>query len=132
MTVRIAGGYDPMKGIVGRSYRYIGDNVDGQDLRTINYKETGNWKLVEISLSIREAGNSWTLVAPDGTSYVLELNSEGKLAVARSTVNAVVAAASLSAAFGGTTGVALSGAGAIAENVILSNTSARVLSSTIR
>ncbi|MCX7200707.1 MAG: hypothetical protein NTW37_22665, partial [Proteobacteria bacterium] len=122
-TVKLASGY-ANGGVAGRVYRYIGANADNATLGTQNYANTSNWVLVDtLKLSTLVAGQSWALLAPDGMSYVLE-KSGSVLRVSTTTVNAVSAAASLAAGFGGSTGVAISGAGAVAQNVILTRTNA--------
>ena len=125
-TVKLSAGYAGGTGIAGRVYRYIGANAVGVALSTQNYADASKWLLVDkLKLSTLVAGKSWTLVSGDGTSYVLELDSAtGKLKVSKNNVNAVSAAAALSAGFGGTTGVAISGAGAVAQNVVLTKTNA--------
>ncbi|NUQ63376.1 MAG: tandem-95 repeat protein, partial [Pirellulales bacterium] len=71
-------------------------------------------------------GKSWKLTPPDGKSYVLELNEAGnKIHVSRHMINAVSAAASVAAGIGlGAAGIAVSGAGAVSQNVVLSKTNA--------
>jgi len=70
-------------------------------------------------------------MAPDGKTYVLELNEAGdKISVSRDTINAVSAAASIAAGIGiGAAGIAVSGAGAVSQNVILTKTDAFALES---
>lgn len=120
-------------GLEGRVYRYIvmadesEDNENWIDLSTQNYADTSTWQLVDkLKVSILVEGQSWTLAAPDGKTYVLELNETGDaISVSRNTINAVSAAASLAVGVGvGSLGIAVSGAGAVAQNVILTKTNA--------
>ena len=146
-TVQVAKGYtagadmdyDGSKGQEGHVYRYIvmasetDDSENLIDLRTEDYTDTTRWQLVDkLKVSILVAGKSWVLMAPDGKTYVLELNEAGdKISVSRDTINAVSAAASLAVGVGGTAGIAVSGAGAVAQNVILTKTNAYGLDSVL-
>jgi hypothetical protein len=129
-TVEVAEGYDVTRGEARRVYRYIvfADNDDPNelDLGNQNYNDTSKWQLVEkLRISILVPGESWMLIAPDGASYVLTLTDSGTLHVNRNTINAVSAAASVALGFStGTLGAAISGAGAVAQNVILGGTEA--------
>ena len=78
----------------------------------------------EVRLQVLDKGHSWQLVLADGRTYVLQLSSTDptRLEVSHSTINAISAAAALGLAIGGSTGVAVSGAGALAFNQIRSNT----------
>lgn len=124
-------------GLEGRVYRYIvkasGNSENWLDLGVQNYTDTSQWQLVEkLKIAILVEGQSWTLTAPDGKTYVLELDETGTtLRVSRSTINAVSAAASLAAGIGGSLGIAVSGAGAVAQNVILTKTNAYGLASVL-
>ncbi|RPH74819.1 MAG: hypothetical protein EHM88_22150, partial [Candidatus Rokuibacteriota bacterium] len=128
------GEYDGSKGEEGRVYRYIvmasetDEIANPIDLSTEDYTDTTKWQLVDkLKLSILVAGQKWVLVAPDGKAYVLELITEdgvSKISVSRETINAVSAAASLAIAIGGSGGISVSGAGAVAQNVILTKTNA--------
>ncbi|MHC4993053.1 MAG: hypothetical protein ACYTGC_18935, partial [Planctomycetota bacterium] len=88
----------------------------------------------ELRLSILEEGDlggeAWTLVDGEGASFVIR-DAGGVLAVSQATISAVSAAASLAASFGGTTGVALSGAGAEATNVVVNKTNAYLSNSRV-
>ena len=56
----------------------------------------------------------WVLVAPDGTTYIITKDpATGTSTVSHSTINVIVAAASV-AVGGGLVGIAISGAGAVA------------------
>jgi len=111
-------------GVLGRVYRYIGADRDEVNLATENYLAPGNWLLVEpLKLTILEEGERWSLVAPDGQTFMFE-KSGNTLKVGRDTINAISAAAAFAASFGGTAGVAVSGAGAVAQNVVLTKVNA--------
>lgn len=126
------GDYDGSKGTEGRVYRYIvmasetDDSENLIDLSTENYTDTTKWQLVDkLKVSILVEGKKWVVVAPDGKAYVLELNATGdKIGVSRETINAVSAAASLAVGIGGSAGIAVSGAGAVSQNVILTKVNA--------
>ena len=76
------------------------------------------------------AGSEWLVTdREDGQTYVLALDG-GMLKVSASTISATTVAASVSVAIG-TIGVSLSGAGATAQNVILSKTNAYVENSVL-
>jgi hypothetical protein len=123
-TVKIAFGYDEAKGDFGRVYRYIGSDDNNVDLGSQNYNDTTRWvRLEKIKLTTIEKDQRWALAAPDGATYLLVRNGN-KIGVSRNTINAVSAAASLAAGIGGTAGVAVAGAGAVAQNVILSKVNA--------
>ena len=126
-TVKLAAGY-ANGGTAGRVYRYIGANADAVTLGAEDYT-TSDWLLVEpLKISVLDAGKRWSLVAPDGRTFILELelelNGDTLLSVGRDTINAVSAAAALAAGFGGDAGVAISGAGAVAQNVVLTKVDA--------
>ncbi len=127
-TVRLAKGY-ANGGLEGRVYRYIGmpSHTNNINLSTQNYAtDTTKWQLVDkLKVSTLVEGQSWMLTAPDGKSYALELSADGKkISVSRGTINAVSAAASLALGVGGAAGITVSGAGAVAQNVILTKTNA--------
>jgi hypothetical protein len=118
-------------GQLGRVYRYIGADRDGVGLAGENYGIASNWVLLdELKLSMLEEGRRWSLVAPDGATYLIVLEGN-KLVVGQDTISAVSAAASLAAGFGGTAGVAVAGAGAVAQNVVLSQANAYAQDSVI-
>ena len=127
-TVKLAAGYSG-GGLAGRVYRYIGSDRNNVNLGGENYGTTSNWLLLDkLKISTLVEGRSWAVVAPDGATFIL-LKDGDTLHVSRSTINVISAAASLAAGFGGTTGVAISGAGAVAQNVVLTRTNAFVDSS---
>jgi hypothetical protein len=117
----------------GVVHRFVGVDRDDVNLGVENYAGA-DWFVPEtLKVSTLVEGQSWSLVAPDGKTFVLEWNSvTGKIGVSQSTINAVSAAASLAAGFGGTAGIAVSGAGAVAQNVVLGKTSAHVQNSALR
>ncbi len=124
-------------GLAGRVYRYIvkasGNSENPLDLRVQNYADTSKWQLVEkLKIAILVEGQSWTLTAPDGKTYVLELNETGTSSASRAAPSTrfprrprwrrASAAAWESA---------VSGAGAVAQNVILTKTNAYGLASVL-
>ena len=71
-------------------------------------------------------------MAPDGAAYTLtKIDGQDKIEVSQNTITAISVAASVGASYGGTTGVALSGAGASATNVILTGTNAYIQDSDV-
>ena len=89
------------------------------DLGTSNYG-TGTWTIVPPTT----AGGVWQIVA--GTDvYMITRAADGSLQVTRPTIEAVTVAASIAAGVGGI-GVAVSGAGAVAQNVVLTKTNAYI------
>ena len=130
-TVRIADGYGN-GGKEGRVYRFVGSDETDVDLGQEDYTAGSRWELVtaELTLTTLVEGESWVLVDGSGATYLLHRTGD-TVSVSRSTINAISAAASIAASFGGTTGVAVSGAGAFAANVILTGTNAFIGSSDI-
>src|SRR5690606_34562439 len=126
-------------GEAGRVYRYIGrtaigvsNDRDDVDLSTEDYSDTDNWvKLDKLRVVALVEGQRWSVVAPDGATYVLALMDDGRISVSRNTINAISAAASLAAAFGGSAAPAIAGAGAVAQNVILTTVNAQGVDSVI-
>ena len=132
-TVRIASGFPTVRGDTNRVYRYIGSDRNQVNLNNENYLDTTNpnWvRLEKLKLSTLVEGQSWALTAPDGASFLLE-RSGNSFSVTRNTINSVSAAAALSAGFGSTAGVAVAGAGAVAQNVVLSRVNAFIADSVI-
>ena len=123
MTVRVDGSHTA-GGTPGTIYRYVGaSSATPVNLRNVNYA-SGNWLAIDgMRLTTLQAGQSWQLVGPDGETFLLVRNADGSIGVSKNTINAVSAAASLAAGFG-KVGVAVSGAGAVAQNVILGTTNA--------
>ncbi|MDX6677211.1 MAG: hypothetical protein QOE31_1263, partial [Solirubrobacteraceae bacterium] len=80
-------------------------------------------------LSLLTPGSAWLVVTAAGKAYVIK-QVGANLEVSAATINAVSVAASLAVGLG-TTGVALSGAGAVATNVVTGGTSAYVQDATI-
>ena len=123
-TVQVAEDY-ANGGLAGRVYRYFGPIGGMVDLGTQNYANDPNWVLADkLRISTLVPGKSWTLVAPDGVTYALELTEAGTVSVNRNSINAISVAASVAVGVGGEVGVAVSGAGAVAQNVILSRANA--------
>jgi hypothetical protein len=130
-TVRIASGFPTARGNTNRVYRYIGSDRDDVNLNNENYLDTTKWvRLEKLKLSTLVEGQSWALTAPDGASFLLERQGNS-FSVTRNTINSVSAAAALSAGFGSTAGVAVAGAGAVAQNVVLSRVNAFIADSVI-
>ncbi|KAF0119392.1 MAG: hypothetical protein FD149_77 [Rhodospirillaceae bacterium] len=116
-------------GTGGRVYEYSGTQQT-IDLAAANYADTSTWKAVapDLKLSALDGGQGWLLVTGDGTSYTLRRSaaSPDRLEVAQTNISAVSAAASLGAAIAGSTGLAVSGAGAVSINSILSEARAHI------
>ncbi|MGN7612778.1 beta strand repeat-containing protein, partial [Magnetococcales bacterium HHB-1] len=133
-TVKIDNAYQN-GGVGGRIYRFIAPNGEESsvDLGNENYADTSRWELVkpEVRISKLEQGEGWLLVDGDGTSYTL-LNRDGKMTVAKNNINAVSVAASMGVGIGGTTGVSVSGAGAVAINTLLGRTDAYIKDSGVK
>ncbi len=134
-TVYLPPGYSH-GGTAGAVYKYTGPVLtSGQtiNLSTANYGDASKWTVVlSFRLTTLSAGKSWSLTSGDGTTYVLTFDSTNNVIhVSKSTINVVSAAASVALTFGGTAGIAISGAGAVAQNEVLSKTDAYVDSSTV-
>ncbi len=85
-----------------------------------------------LKLTGLDDGASWSLVdANDNLAYLIKKQPDGRLEVSYTTIKAIGVAASAAAGFGGTGGVALSGAGADAKNVISTDTNAFIENSSI-
>jgi Ca2+-binding RTX toxin-like protein len=130
-TVEIGRGYDDNRGLKGRVYRYIGpdqENNQTTDLSTQDYDtDTANWLLMDsLKVSVLVEGQRWVVLAPDGKSFILAFDSiSGKFSVTAATINSVAVAASFALSIGiYSTGLAVAGAGAVSQNVILSSTRA--------
>ncbi|WP_322892276.1 LEPR-XLL domain-containing protein, partial [Yoonia sp. 72] len=83
----------------------------------------------DLRISVLLEGQRWIVVDGSGTSWSLTRNGSTFVAE-RATINAIVGAVSLAAGFGGT-GVAVAGAGAFGQNVVLSNVSAHISDATV-
>ncbi len=84
-------------------------------------------------LSTLVEGESWAVSATNGSTYFVEYDeTRNQFSVSQASINAVTAAASLAASFstGGTT-IAVSGAGALGSNIVLSDTRAFIEESAI-
>ncbi|HZV93547.1 MAG TPA: hypothetical protein VFF72_10035, partial [Caldimonas sp.] len=129
-TVKLADGY-AFGGDAGRVYEYIGpptgdtDEPVTLDLATQDYTSSSWLEVDKLKISVVQPGQSWELISPDGTTYALELTGTGPLtlSVGKNTINAISAAASMALGLG-EVGAAISGAGAVAQNVILGSTQA--------
>ena len=125
-TVLLDGGHTA-GGLAGQVYRFIaGADETNVDLSAEDFSVGTRWELVtaDIKLTKLDDGSGWMLVDGSGTAYILKNNTAlSQLEVSKSTINAISAAASLAASFG-TVAVGLSGAGAFANNVILTTTTA--------
>src|SRR5262249_11746232 len=107
------GGGDP-----GTYYTYTNSTPFTGDLSTINYKTDPNWAQVKTDLS--------TLKTPTKDDF-----QDKNRWRQEASISATAVAASVSAAFSGQNSMALSGAGAVSTNTILSKTNAYVLQSTV-
>ena len=93
------------------------------------YSLSSGWKL-----DVIRPGSVWQVT--DGLlgfrTFIVTLDSvTGALHVSAPTIEAIVLAASVAASFGGTTGIAISGAGAIALNNVTSKANAHIDDSTV-
>ncbi|MBC8506768.1 MAG: hypothetical protein H8D34_18030, partial [Chloroflexi bacterium] len=124
-TVKVAGDY-PNGGTGGLTYRFLGAE-GGVDLGLEDYTNASRWEAVapELVLSALEEGSSWILKTGDGATYVLK-KVNNQLEVSKININAVSAAASIGMGISGKSGIAVSGAGAIAFNAIRTETNAHI------
>ncbi len=130
--VRVARGYDEAKGVGGQIYRYKGSDA-ARDLSVQDYLDTDVWQLfIELPrISTLVEGSQWVLVAPDGAAFILTYDqATSQIKVSKSSINAVAAAVSVALGIG-FVGIAISGAGAVAQNVVLSKTVAYITDSRI-
>ncbi|MFB3078361.1 MAG: hypothetical protein ACE1Y4_10175, partial [Lysobacterales bacterium] len=102
------------------------------DLGIEDYSVAARWELViaDLKLTRLAEGEGWMLFDGSGASYVIQKDG-ANLSVTQATINVISAAASIAAGFGGKAGVAFSGAGAFAQNVILSKTNTSIRNSNI-
>ena len=100
-------------GVVGATYRYVGTNTTGKvDLGKEDYANSQDWQRVTTDLNTEDYG--------DSSRWLKE-----------TTISAVSVAASLAAGIGGDAGIAISGAGAEATNVIRTKANAYVADSSL-
>ena len=66
------------------------------------------------------------VTAPDGEALILTPNPSGGIQVSKSTIHSISAAASAALGLSLKTGVGLSGAGAVSQNVVLTKTNAHI------
>ena len=110
-------------GTVGAVYRWVGTDNLSVNLGTTTYGTASLWERVLPVVSAISNGNGWEVVA--GTDvYVITKDAGGTLHVSRPTILSVSVAASIAAGFSIGTSVAISGAGAVAQNVVLTKTNA--------
>ncbi len=115
-------------GTPGLVYRYTGeDPADDLALSGVDYTDA-DWERVLPTVSAIEAGSSWMVVAGDDVWVLTRVDDA--IVVSRPTIGAVTVAASVAAGLGAI-GVAVSGAGAVAENTVLSTAKAYIDSSVI-
>ncbi|MEN9773022.1 MAG: hypothetical protein RL322_92, partial [Pseudomonadota bacterium] len=115
----------------GAIYRYIGKNRVEYDLGRTNYADTRNWERVrpELDVSVLEAGRSWMVSDGLGNAYMLEVVGND-IEITRSNLNALSVAASMAVGIG-KTGIAVSGAGAVAVNSLAGGVDAILRDSTV-
>ncbi|MBF0341678.1 MAG: hypothetical protein HQL95_12055, partial [Magnetococcales bacterium] len=122
-TVRLANQYRN-GGVGGAVYQYIGKNNIELNLTQQDYSDTTNWQRVvpELAVSVIEPGKIWQIIDADGKSYTLTLDGQD-VSMARNNINAisVAASAAIGLAAGGS-GIAISGAGAVAVNRLSGST----------
>ena len=127
-------------GTEGASYAYIGNSSQSIDLNNTDYSNTSLWTQIGgragtvyaydgpagtgNNLSYENYANSalWTAVTPAGVSLSASENA---------TITSTAAAASLAVGVGAVAGVSFSLSGAIAQNVILTDTNAFINSTTL-
>ncbi|MBT7080527.1 MAG: hypothetical protein HN929_03510, partial [Chloroflexi bacterium] len=102
------------------------------DLGTEDYSDTTKWELFNAGLKLTKLANGegWTLIDGSGAAYVLKKDGSN-LSASQSTINSVSAAAAVGVGLGLKAGVAVSGAGAFSQNVILSKISTSIRNSVI-
>ena len=131
--VRLNQGYGN-GGIGGRVYEFVGNTATRFDLASADYS-TASWKLVSAPprLTLLEKGKAWLLVAGDGTSFTLRLSDTvaNQIEITRNNISVISAAASAGLAIGGKAGVAVSGAGAVSINTILTKTDAQLVNTIV-
>ena len=115
----------------GVVYRYKG-GAASVNLSIEDYEIPATWEKIVVlpKVSILSAGKEWVVVAADGATYVLSKDAAGTIKVSQSTINVVAAAASVAVGVG-VVGLAVSGAGAVALNVVLSKTNAFIDTSAV-
>ncbi len=120
-------------GLAGLTYEYIGRNYDRMDLSNTDFGDTNSWSLVvpKLTVGVIESGRRWSVTDADGTGYTISVQ-EGRLSVQQNSINstAVAASAAIGLSVGGS-GLALSGAGAVATNKISSSVDALVVDAVV-
>jgi len=143
---------------IGMIYRFVGDDLSWLNLATTDYDDDDLWEPAELELHegntvqvgdfvYRYKGEDddfnlgitnywdtglWELINPDRRNLGIENYSDTKLwELADGTITTRAGAASIGIGLGAKGGVAISGAGAIATNVILSTTNAYIENSTV-
>ena len=134
-TVKLAFDY-AQGGSAGEVYRFLAPAGDEQDvdLGQEDYGDGTRWQIVEsaFSLSVLAQGQRWQVTGSDGATYIIEADASGtNLSVARTTINAVSAAAAVAVALGSPFGGGVAGAGGTAQNIIQTKTNAYVDNSTV-
>ena len=153
-TVLVNVGYNPLQGSIGETYRFvepgytyttletpstlkngtsvkISDNMTGYTIGDI-YQYTGTDLSSSVDLSaVNYNSANWAKIYP----VTVNLGTENYYDTSRwekeTTIKARSAAASLALAGSGTASVGVSGAGAYAENIILTHTNAYIQDSTV-
>lgn len=131
-TVKLAQDY-AFGGQGGQVYRFVGKNHSKLALATEDYSDTSRWALLEspLRVSVVEAGKRWQVIDVSGQTWQLH-SIGGQLSASRSSISAVVAAASMGMGLSSLNGIAVSGAGALALNAVRGSTSALIENSTVR
>jgi len=124
-TVEISANYTN-GGKGGAVYEYIGVNNKVVNLAQVDFSDEDAWKLVEptISISVVDKDTTWKITDADGKTYLLSKEGD-KLSLSKTNINAlsVAASAAIGVAAGGS-GMAFSGAGAVAVNRLSGSTDA--------
>ncbi|MFA6776746.1 MAG: hypothetical protein WCR76_10845, partial [Sphaerochaetaceae bacterium] len=146
-TVQLADDY-AVGGEAGRIYAYRGFTADfladagtqlvheGNTVQLADdsvYRYTGDDAELDLSAETYASSTElWTLVHPDSMDLgAQDYSDTSRWELADATISARAAAASIAAAFGSSSGISVSGAGAVSTNTILTKTNAFIENSTI-
>ncbi len=109
----------------------IGDTATRARLK-LQFERRGAKLSDKVQVAILEEGESWVVSDEgNGTTYVVRKLPTNVFEVSKTTIQAISAAASIAAGFGGSGGIGLSGAGATSTNVIMTDTNAYIQDSVV-